>query len=97
RFSALVAAHCQDRWHLARRDLLEGRTRMDLTLEVVSADGSVVDLQIVGTSVAATDTTPREIHLVLIDVTELRRTERALQAAVAAATLAEERERRKLA
>ena len=97
RFSALVAAHCQDRWHLARRDLLEGRTRMDLTLEVVSADGSAIDLQIVGTSAVATDTTPREIHLVLIDVTELRRTERALQAAVAAATLAEERERRKLA
>lgn len=97
KFSALVAAHCQDRWHLARRDLLEGRTRMDLTLEVLSADGSAVDLQIVGTSAVATDTTPREIHLVLIDVTELRRTERALQAAVAAATLAEERERRKLA
>ena len=70
---------------------------MDLTLEIVSADGSAIDLQIVGTSAAATDATPREIHLVLIDVTELRRTERALQAAVAAATLAEERERRKLA
>ncbi|HEX9642286.1 MAG TPA: ATP-binding protein [Candidatus Krumholzibacteria bacterium] len=97
RLSAFVAAHCQDRWHLARRDLKEGRTRKDLTLEIVSADGSAIDLQIVGTSAVATDTTPREIHLVLIDVTELRRTERALQAAVAAATLAEERERRKLA
>ena len=50
-----------------------------------------------GTSAAATDATPREIHLALIDITELRRTERALQAAVAAATMAEERERRKLA
>jgi signal transduction histidine kinase len=37
------------------------------------------------------------IQLALIDVTELRRTEHALQAAVAAATMAEERERRKLA
>jgi signal transduction histidine kinase len=97
KLSAFVAANCQDRWYLARRALIEGRTRMDLTLEIVSADGSAIDLQIVGTSTVATDTTPREIHLVLIDVTELRRTERALQAAVAAATLAEERERRKLA
>jgi PAS domain S-box-containing protein len=97
KLSVYVAPHCQDRWHLARRDLLEGRTRMDFTLEIVSADGGAIDLQIVGTSSAATDATPREIHLALIDVTELRRTERALQAAVAAVTLAEERERRKLA
>jgi PAS domain S-box-containing protein len=97
KLSAYLAPHCQDRWHLARRDLIEGRTRMDLTLEIVSADGSAIDLQIVGTSAPATAATPREIHLALIDVTELRRTERALQAAVAAATLAEERERRTLA
>jgi PAS domain S-box-containing protein len=97
KLSAYVAPHCQDRWHLARRDLIEGRTRMDFTLEIVSADGGAIDLQIVGTSSVATEATPREIHLALIDVTELRRTERALQAAVAAATQAEERERRKLA
>jgi PAS domain S-box len=97
KLSAYVAPHCQDRWHLARRDLIEGRTRMDFTLEIVSADGGAIDLQIVGTSSVATEATPREIHLALIDVTELRRTERALQAAVAAATQAEDRERRKLA
>src|SRR4030095_13704294 len=97
KLSTYVAPHCQDRWHLARRDLIEGRARMDLMLEIVSADGSAIDLQIVGTSAVATPATPREIHLALIDVTELRRTARALQAAVAAATLAEERERRKLA
>ena len=97
RLSAFVAAHCQDRWHLARRDLMAGRTRIDLTLEIVSAEGSAIDLQIVGTSAGADSAAPREIHLALIDVTELRRTERALQAAVTAATLAEERERRKLA
>jgi PAS domain S-box-containing protein len=97
KLSAYVAPLCQDRWHLARRDLIEGRTRMDFTLEIVSADGGAIDLQIVGTSSVATEATPREIHLALIDVTELRRTERALQAAVAAATQAEERERRKLA
>jgi len=95
--STYVAPHCQDRWHIARRDLIPDRTRMDFTLETVSADGTPVDLQIVGTSAPATSARPREIHLALIDVTELRRTERALQAAVAAATLAEERERRKLA
>ena len=97
KLSAYIAPHCQDRWHLARRDLTEGGTRVDLKLEIVSADGSAIDLQIVGTSAPATAATPWEIHLALIDVTELRRTERALQAAVAAATLAEERERRKLA
>lgn len=97
RLSAFVAPHCQDRWHIARRDLIDDRARVDFTLEIVSADGIAIDLQVVGTSAPATSATPREIHLALIDVTELRRTERALQAAVAAATLAEERERRKLA
>ena len=97
KLSAYVAPHCQDRWHIARRELIENRTRTDFSLEIVSADGSAIDLQIVGTSAPATAATPSEIHLALIDMTELRRTERALQAAVAAATLAEERERRKLA
>lgn len=97
RLSAFVAAHCQDRWHLARRDLLEGRMRMDLTLEIVSAERGAIDVQIVGMSTDARSVEPRQLQLALIDVTELRRTERALQAALAAATLAEERERRKLA
>jgi PAS domain S-box-containing protein len=97
KLSTYVAPHCQDRWHIARRDLVDDRTRVDFTLEIVAADGIAIDLQIVGTSAPATSATPREIHLALIDVTDLRKTERALQAAVAAATLAEERERRKLA
>ena len=66
-------------------------------LEIVSPEAGTVDLQVVARSAGADGIAPREIHLSLIDVTELRRTERALQAAVAAATLAEERERRKLA
>lgn len=97
RLSAFVAAHCQDRWHLARRDLTGGRTRLDLTLDIVSAEGQAIDVQIVGMSTGSRSVGPRKIQLALIDVTELRRTERALQAAVAAATLAEEKERRKLA
>jgi PAS domain S-box-containing protein len=97
KLSAFVAAHCQDRWHLARRDLMEGRTRMDLTLEFVSTEAGARDIQIVAMSGAADGVRAREIQLALIDVTELRRTERALQAALAAASLAEERERRKLA
>ena len=96
-FSAFIAAHCQDRWHLARRDLMESLARLDLTLDLVTADGSAIDLQIVGMSTGPRSVEPGGIQLALIDVTELRRTERALQAAVAAATLAEERERRKLA
>jgi PAS domain S-box-containing protein len=97
RLSAFVAVHCQDRWHLARRDLMEGRTRLDLTLDLVSAEGGAIDAQIVGMPTRAGKVGPKEIQLALIDVTELRRTERSLQAAVTAATLAEERERRKLA
>ena len=97
KLSALVAAHCQDRWHLARRELMEGRARMDLTLELVSNEAGALDIQIVATSGGADGVRPKEIQLVLIDVTELRRTEHALQAALAAASLAEERERRKLA
>lgn len=95
--SAFVTAHCQDRWHLARRDLLRGRRRKDLSLEIAAGDGGVIDAQIVGMAGNADGRESKEIHLALIDVTDLRRTERALQAAVAAATLAEESERRKLA
>lgn len=97
RLSTFVAAHCQDRWYLARRDLQEGRARLDLALDIVSADGGAIDVQIVGMSKGARSGEPRGIQLALIDVTELRRTERALQAALAAATMAEESERRKLA
>ena len=97
KLSAFVAAHCQDRWHLARRDLMEGRTRADLMLELVSTEAGARDIQIVATSGNADNVGPIELQLALIDATELRRTERALQAALAAASLAEERERRKLA
>jgi PAS domain S-box-containing protein len=97
RLSEFVAAHSQDRWHLARRSLMEGRARTDLTLELVSGQGGTIDTQVVGMSVSARAPRSGAIHLALIDVTDLRRTERALQSAVAAATLAEERERRQLA
>jgi PAS domain S-box-containing protein len=95
--SDFVAVHCQDRWLLARRNLAEGNRRADLNLDSVSVGGGLVDTQVVGTTVAAGAGGPQMIQLAVIDVTELRRTERALQSAVAAATLAEERERRKLA
>lgn len=94
--SSFIAAHCQDRWYLARRDLQEGQARLDLALDIVSSQGTAVDAQIVAVSTPG-DLGAIEIQLALIDMTDLRRTERALQAAIAAATLAEERERRKLA
>jgi PAS domain S-box-containing protein len=98
RLSAFVTAPCQDRWHLAQRELIDGRERKDLMLELApAAGGGAIDVQVVCTTTDARLAGPREIHLTLIDVTELRRTERALQAAVAAASLAEENERRKLA
>jgi PAS domain S-box-containing protein len=97
KLSEFVTAPCQDRWHLARRDMMSGRRRTDLTLELVSAEGGARDIQVVAMSTGAERREPRESQLALIDVTELRKTERALQAAVVAASLAEERERRKLA
>lgn len=97
KLSAFIAPRAQDRWHLAQRDLLEGRRRMDLSLEFVSRDGLVIDAQVVAISIDGSPDQPRWMHLSVSDVTELRRTERALQAALAAADLAEERERRKLA
>jgi signal transduction histidine kinase len=96
-FSTFLAVHCQDRWHLARHDLIHGLARMDLTLEVSSAENRALDLQIVGVASNADEIDPKRIHVALIDMTELRRTERALQGAVVAATAAEERERRNLA
>ncbi len=97
KLSAFVTAHCQDRWHLARHALMGSRRRRDLTLEIVSAAGGAIDAQIVAMSGDARGAEPNEIHIAVIDMTELRRTERALQAAVVAATQAEENERRKLA
>jgi PAS domain S-box-containing protein len=97
KLSKFVASHSQDRWHLALRDLIEGRARTDLTIEVVSATKDTIVAQIVAMPARGSLVGSRQVHLSLIDVTELRRTEKALQAAVVAATLAEERERRKLA
>lgn len=97
KLSAFLAPHCQDRWHLARRDLMEGRPRMNFSLEFRSTERGVIDAQIIATSASWWDLGPSQIQLVVIDVTDLRGKERALQAAVKAATLAEERERRKLA
>jgi PAS domain S-box-containing protein len=96
-FSSFIATHCQDRWYLALRDLKEGLTRSDLTLEIMSVARDALVAQVVAIPATGAQGEPREIHLSLIDVTELRRTEQTLQSAVAAATLAEERERRKLA
>jgi PAS domain S-box-containing protein len=97
KLSAFVTARCQDRWHLARRALMGSRGRRDLTLEIVSSEGDAIVAQIVGMSGDARGSASNEIHLALIDVTELHRMERALQAATVAATLAEDNERRKLA
>ncbi len=69
KLSAYVVLHRQDRWLLARCDLIEVSDAHGSTaLETVSASGSALDLQIVGTSARATAATPREIHLALIDV-----------------------------
>lgn len=95
--SSFAAAHCQDRLRIALLELAEGRRRKDFHLEVASPESDPIDLQVVGVPSSADGMGSNEIHLALLDVTELRRMERALQAAVTAVTQAEERERQKLA
>lgn len=97
KFGAFVAPHHQDRWYLGRQGAADGRRRMVLDLELVSAAGSALYAQLVGTAVGGDDSAAGEVRLAVLDVTQLRETERALQAAARAASLAEERERRTLA
>ena len=97
RLSSLVASHCQDRLRIALVELSTGQERKDLMLTIALPGSGAIDLQVVGVLAAAGGMRPNDIHLALIDVTDLRRIERALQVAVTAVAQAEERERQKLA
>jgi PAS domain S-box-containing protein len=92
--SSLVADRSQDRWYLARRALFESGTRDSFDLEFRLDDGRTLEIQIVG---AGPTTGGVTLNLALLDVTGLRDAERSLREAANEASLAEQRERRKLA
>jgi PAS domain S-box-containing protein len=94
KLSSLVAEGHQDRWHFARRALAESGERRSLELELSLDDGRTLDTQLVGSGRPGPGGT---LNLALLDVTELRGAERALRRAASEASLAEQRERRKLA
>jgi PAS domain S-box-containing protein len=94
KLSSFIAEGHQDRWHFARRALAESHERRSLELQLLLDDGSTLETQLVGSGHTETN---GSLHLALLDVTELRGAERALRRAAAAASLAEQQERRKLA
>jgi signal transduction histidine kinase len=92
-FSRFIVAAHQDRWFLARR-ALEAGDDLAFELSLGRDDRSTLDGQFTGWHPANSSTT---FELALLDVTALRTTERALRRAASEASLAEQRERRKLA
>ena len=96
KLSSFVSPLYQDRWHLKRRALAQGERR-SIELDFALADGSTIHAQLVGSVGPGNDPEPATLRLAVLDVTELRSAERALQRAASAASLAEQQERRKLA
>ena len=94
KLSSFVTVRHQDRWHVARRALAESGGKRTFELELSLADGSTLDTQLVG---SGRPDSAGSVNLALLDVTELRGAERRLRQAASAASLAEQRERRKLA
>jgi len=96
KLSSFVAPRHQDRWHLKRRALTRGERR-SVELELTRSDGSTLQAQLVGAPGPEEDPACATLRLAVLDVTDLRSTERALRSAASAASLAEHQERRKLA
>jgi PAS domain S-box-containing protein len=96
KFSRLIASWHQDRWHLERRRLTHG-VRRGVELELIRPDGGALRVRVVGSGSHLREARAGMLALALIDITELRGTERALRVAAAASALAEQRERRTLA
>jgi len=94
KLSSFVAESHQDDWHFARRALTEGGGRLNVELTLSLDDGTAREAQLFGAGRSDAEGT---LDLALLDVTELRGAERALRRAAAAASLAEQQERRKLA
>jgi two-component system, NarL family, sensor histidine kinase UhpB len=96
KLSSFVAPRHQDRWHLERRALEHGERR-SLELEIALSDGGMLQTQIIASAGPDEGPARASLRLAVLDVTELRSTERALRTAASAASLAEQQERRKLA
>ncbi len=96
KLTGFIAVRDQDRWHFARiaRAQEPRRHKLQLELELELGDGTTLEVQLLGTGRSDAS---GAIDLALLDVTELRKTERALRKAAAHASLAEQRERRSLA
>lgn len=94
KFSSFVDPAHQDRWYFARRTLLESGERRSLEFALTLDDASTVD---VGVTASRPSGDQGTINLGMLDMTDLRNSERALRKAAAAISLAEQRERRKLA
>ncbi len=92
--SSFITERDQDRWYFARRSLAQSNERQSFDLTIRLEDGSELDLQVASSGRSMGSAT---LSLAVLDVTELRATERALRRAAGEAALTEERERRKLA
>lgn len=97
KLASFVAPSSQDRWHLERRALGLGPERRTFELEFTRRDGSAMHVQLVGAPGEVGHAAGDRVRLAVLDVTELRKAERALRAAASQVSLVEERERRKLA
>jgi len=94
KFADFVAPSHQDRWHFARRALVERGKRQSTELALQLEDGTFRE---VGLTAAGLPGASAKVNLGMLDMTELRRSERSLRKAATEVALAEQRERRKLA
>ncbi len=94
KLSSFIAPGHQDRWHFARRALMDGGERRSLELALLRDDGSTLDVAL---TASGQPDPAGQINLGVLDLTELRSVERALRAAAAAVSAVEQQERRKLA
>ncbi len=97
KLSAFVAPRDQDAWHRERYALAQQAKRRLLALDLERPNCSVVEVEIVASVEPALEERPISLHLALLDLTELKRAERALRDVVSQAVLAEQEERRRLA
>lgn len=85
----------QDTWYLVRRVLAAGEgERRSFGLDLIRGDETRLETQIVTSGCLLGN---GDVDVALVDVTELRRTERSLRSAASEVSIVEQRERRKLA
>lgn len=97
KFTSFLAPRHQDRWHLEWQRLWTSSTRHGLELEIQLPAGRSLHAQLAASADLDEDPALSTVRVALVDVTDLRRAERALRRAAVDASLAEQRERQKLA